>query len=95
MRLGILFSVLFFAAAAIAGERPNILLLTAEDISPEFFSCYDTRVAKTPNIDRLASQGAKFMRAFSHAPVCAPTRSGMMTGAIRRRSVRITCVRRC
>lgn len=80
MRRWILFSVLFFAAAAGAGERPNILLLTAEDISPEYFSCYDARVAKTPNIDRLASQGAKFMRAFTHAPVCAPSRSGMITG---------------
>jgi len=67
-------------ACACAGERPNILLLTAEDISPEFFGCYDARVAKTPNIDRLASEGAKFTRAFTHAPVCAPTRSGLITG---------------
>lgn len=80
MRGLILCTFVFGALICGAAERPNIVLLTAEDISPEFFSCYDARVARTPNIDRLASQGAKFMRAFSHAPVCAPSRSGLITG---------------
>jgi N-sulfoglucosamine sulfohydrolase len=61
-------------------KRPNIVMLVAEDISPEYFSCYDAKVAKTPIIDKLASQGVRFMHAYSHAPVCAPTRSGMITG---------------
>lgn len=77
---GLLAIVLFVCAGVFSAERPNILLLTAEDISPEYFSCYDPRVAKTPNIDKLASEGARFTRAFTHAPVCAPSRSGLITG---------------
>jgi len=59
--------------------KPNIVLLTCEDISPNL-GCYGDPDAITPNLDKFAAQGAKFTRAFSHAPVCAPTRSGIITG---------------
>jgi uncharacterized sulfatase len=62
-----------------AAERPNIVFLTCEDISPNL-GCYGDPDAITPNLDRLAAQGARFTRAFSHSPVCAPTRSGIITG---------------
>lgn len=65
--------------AADAARRPNIVLIVAEDISPSL-GCYGDPDAVTPNLDRFAAQGARFTRAFSHCPVCAPTRSGLITG---------------
>src|SRR6476659_8991011 len=60
-------------------KRPNIVLIGAEDISPNL-GCYGDAYAITPNLDRLAAQGARFTRCFTHAPVCAPSRSGLITG---------------
>jgi uncharacterized sulfatase len=62
-----------------AAERPNIVFITCEDTSPNL-GCYGDPDAVTPNLDRLAAQGARFTRAFTHAPVCAPSRSGIITG---------------
>jgi N-sulfoglucosamine sulfohydrolase len=80
MRLVTAAVVLLAAAApALAQARPNIVLIGAEDISPSL-GCYGDPDAVTPNLDRLAGQGARFTRAFTHAPVCAPSRSGLITG---------------
>src|SRR5262245_50530898 len=65
-------------AAQTAG-RPNILWISAEDISPDL-GCYGDSYAVTPNIDRLAAQGARYTNAFAIAPVCAPSRSAIITG---------------
>lgn len=62
-----------------AEKRMNIIWLVSEDISPNL-GCYGDPVAITPNLDAFAKQGAMFTRAFSHAPVCAPSRSGLITG---------------
>lgn len=70
---------LSFTAALSAAEKPNFVFITCEDISPNL-GCYGDPDAITPNLDKLASQGTRFTRAFSHAPVCAPTRSGIITG---------------
>ncbi len=59
--------------------RPNFLWISTEDISPDL-RCYGDKYAVTPHLDRLASQGVRFERVFSHAGVCAPTRSGVITG---------------
>jgi len=61
------------------GKRPNILWLSAEDISPTL-GCYGDAYADTPNLDRFAGQGVRYDSAFTHAPVCAPARSGIITG---------------
>ncbi len=65
--------------SASAADRPNIVWVVTEDISPNL-GCYGDPDAITPNLDKLASQGARFTRAFTHCPVCAPTRSGFITG---------------
>ena len=62
-----------------APQRPNILWITTEDISPDL-GCYGDREARTPNLDRLASEGARFTNAFSISGVCAPSRSALITG---------------
>ncbi|MCK4855678.1 MAG: sulfatase, partial [Bacteroidales bacterium] len=58
---------------------PNIIWITAEDISP-WLNCYGDPNATTPNLDRLASEGVLYQNAFANAPVCAPARSTIITG---------------
>jgi uncharacterized sulfatase len=62
-----------------SADRPNFVLIGAEDISPNL-GCYGDPDAITPNLDAFAQQSARFTRAFTHAPVCAPSRSGLITG---------------
>src|SRR5581483_795200 len=63
-------------------NRPNILWITMEDTCPQFLGCYGNKHARTPNMDRLAAQGIRFTRAFSTAPVCAPSRCAIITGCL-------------
>jgi len=60
-------------------KKPNILWISFEDTNP-FYGCYGDPVARTPNLDRLASEGCIWTNAFSTAGVCAPTRSAIITG---------------
>ena len=62
-----------------AASKPNILWLSAEDISPHL-GCYGDPHAITPFLDDLASRGTRYTNAFTTAGVCAPNRSGMITG---------------
>jgi N-sulfoglucosamine sulfohydrolase len=72
-------SILFCVATALGANRPNIVWLFGEDMGPEL-GCYGDTNAITPNIDKLASQGAVYANCYTHAPVCAPSRSGLITG---------------
>ena len=60
-------------------ERPNILWITCEDMSPRL-GCYGDELASTPNIDRLASQGIRFTNVYSVSGVCSPSRAALITG---------------
>jgi uncharacterized sulfatase len=62
-----------------AGERPNILWITCEDTSPRL-GCYGDELAVTPNLDKLAGEGVRYTKTFATAPVCAPSRSCLITG---------------
>ncbi|MBK1878328.1 sulfatase-like hydrolase/transferase [Pelagicoccus mobilis] len=62
-----------------AEERPNILWIVAEDISP-MFGCYGDKDAYTPNVDRFAERSFLFQNAFATAPICAPSRSSLAAG---------------
>jgi arylsulfatase A-like enzyme len=62
-----------------SAERPNILWLSAEDISPHL-GCYGDPHAITPALDQLALEGVRYTHAFTTAGVCAPCRSGIITG---------------
>jgi hypothetical protein len=59
-------------------ERPNILWIVAEDFGPEL-ACYGTDQVFSPNLDRLASKGVRYTRAYTTAPVCSASRSAFMT----------------
>lgn len=65
--------------AAPGRERPNILWLVSEDNNP-FIGAYGDPAAVTPNIDALARRGVLYRNVYSPAPVCAPTRFGILTG---------------
>lgn len=62
-----------------ADERPNLVWISCEDISPNL-GCYGDPHAITPNLDQLAADGLRFTRAFTPAGVCAVVRSSVITG---------------
>jgi iduronate 2-sulfatase len=64
-------------AAAVAS--PNVLLICVDDLKP-VLGCYGDTIVKSPHIDRLASRGVLFQRAFANQAVCAPSRNSLMTG---------------
>lgn len=62
-----------------AADRPNILWITLEDMSPTV-GCYGDAFARTPNIDAFARQALRYTSAFAPAPVCSPARACLITG---------------
>ena len=80
VRIGLLLLAVGIAPVVIAQEsRPNILWLSCEDISP-YLSMYGDSSARTPNLDRLASEATIYTNAFATVAVCAPNRSSIITG---------------
>ncbi len=71
--------IIALASIANAADRPNILWITCEDISP-YLGSYGCPEAHTPNLDRLAEQGVRYTHAYANAPVCAVARSTLLTG---------------
>jgi arylsulfatase A-like enzyme len=61
-------------------RRPNVLYIMADDLGWGDLSCYGRPDYRTPNLDRLASEGVRFTHAYSAAPVCMPTRCAFVTG---------------
>jgi arylsulfatase A-like enzyme len=63
-----------------ASHRPNILFILADDLGYGDLSCYGRPDYRTPVLDELAGQGARFLSAYAAAPVCTPTRCAFVTG---------------
>jgi len=63
-------------------KQPNILLIQADQLAPQFLPAYGHNVVKTPNIDKLADSGAVFDAAYTNSPLCAPSRFVMMSGRL-------------
>jgi len=80
-RLATLVIAIGSAGLAAAAERPNILWISAEDLSAGTLGCYGGP-ARTPRIDALAADGLGFTAAFAAAPVCAPSRSAIISGTM-------------
>ena len=67
-------------AAAEAAERPNIVLIYADDVGYGDLGCYGASAVKTPNLDRLAKAGLRFTDAHASSATCTPSRYSMITG---------------
>ena len=68
-----------FLVASLSAKKPNIILIMADDVSWECFSCYGAEDYKTPNIDALAAKGIRFNHCYS-TPICTTSRVKIMTG---------------
>ena len=79
MRSLFLFTSIIIFKSSLSG-LPNILWITAEDMSPTL-GCYGDPDARTPNIDSLAKKSVRYTHAYASAPVCSPSRSCLIQGA--------------
>lgn len=61
-------------------NKPNVVLVLADDLGYGDLSCYGASDVRTPNIDRIAEQGVRFERFYANCPVCSPTRASILTG---------------
>ncbi len=78
MRL--LIFILFYTISAAAQQRPNIIYIMSDDHDDNAISAYNKKLIQTPNIDRLATEGVLFTRAFVGNSICGPARATLLTG---------------
>src|SRR5438445_11647847 len=63
-----------------AADRPNIVIILADDLGAVDLGCYGADLIETPRLDALAKESVLFRQAYASAPVCSPTRAALMTG---------------
>jgi arylsulfatase A-like enzyme len=71
--------LLCFQSFCLGNKRPNILWIVGENLKLDL-GCYGAKNVKTPNLDKLASEGERYTKVFSTSPVCAPSRSAFFVG---------------
>jgi len=77
---GFLLFLAFESLGAGVTPRFHVLFLIADDLTYTALSCYGNKVCETPNIDRLASEGVRFTRAYCNATYCGPSRASLLSG---------------
>ena len=65
---------------AAQGQRPNFIVILADDLGYADLGCYGSRRNRTPNLDRMASEGVRFTDCYVPVPYCAPSRATLLTG---------------
>lgn len=81
LKKSVLFFVLIlFLCSNVHPQQPNIIYIMTDDMGYGDLSGYGRKDYMTPNLDKLASQGIKFVNAYSAGPLCTPTRAAFMTG---------------
>ena len=78
------------AATPHASDRPNVILILADDLAIGDLSCFNDDLSRTPRLDRLVAGSAYFNRAYAGSPVCAPSRAAMLTGRYPHRTGSVT-----
>ena len=79
--LGLFVGLLLASASLPAQEtQPNFVILFADDLGINDLGCFGRKDQNTPNLDRLAAEGARFTQAYAAASVCSPSRAGLLTG---------------
>ncbi len=76
----LLSATLSLELGAAAAPKPNFIFFLIDDLGRNDLGCYGSKFYRTPNLDRLATQGMKFTDAYAACPVCSPTRASIMTG---------------
>ncbi|MDB6149299.1 MAG: atsA 19 [Chthoniobacter sp.] len=71
---------LFVVTAVSAADRPNIVLILADDLGINDLACYGRKDHRTPHLDQLAAQGMRFTSAYCAQPICSPSRAALITG---------------
>ena len=71
---------LVVACATHAADKPNIILILADDLGYGDLGCYGHPTIRTPNLDRMAAEGMRFTDFYSAAEVCTPSRAALLTG---------------
>ena len=79
-RIMALIFALLLSAQVFAEQRPNIILIIADDLNWDDIGAYGNPGVKTPNLDKLAKGGMRFDNAFLTASSCSPSRASMITG---------------
>jgi arylsulfatase A-like enzyme len=74
------FVAVLFITSALATERPNIVVILADDLGAADLGCYGADLHETPRLDGFAKESVLFRQAYASAPVCSPTRAALMTG---------------
>ena len=72
--------LLFLPALAAAAPKHNLVAIVTDDQAAWTIGCYGGNEISTPNLDRIAKDGARFENAFVHTPVCSPSRGTYLTG---------------
>ena len=71
--------------AAASAQKPNFIVIVADDLGYGDLGCYGSTRNRTPNIDQLAAEGARFTDYHRNGPMCTPTRAALMTGRYQHR----------
>lgn len=80
IRLFIVLQLLTFQVLAQSTQRPNIVIIISDDHALSTIGAYGSKYGATPNIDRIAKEGAVFKNAFVNNSICAPSRASLLTG---------------
>ena len=82
------FSLLIESASAAdpKSQKPNVILIFTDDQGSIDVNCYGSKDLITPHMDSIANQGIRFTQFYASAPVCSPSRAGMLTGRFPRRA---------
>ncbi|MCZ6673159.1 MAG: sulfatase [Verrucomicrobia bacterium] len=85
MRLLLILNLFLTGIIFAASEKPNIIFIFVDDQGYYDLGCYGATEVKTPNIDRMAAEGVRFTDYYAAAPICSPSRAGLLTGCYPRR----------
>jgi arylsulfatase A-like enzyme len=72
-------------ASSVSARRPNVLIILADDMGYGDLSCYGNRLVETRRIDSIGREGVRFTDGYSSAPLCSPSRAGLVTGRYQQR----------
>lgn len=79
--LTVAIALVLVASAAFAADKPNVIVIMADDVGYGDLSCYGATAFKTPHLDRLAAEGLRFTSGYTTASTCTPTRYSFLTGS--------------